>query len=104
MQDRRVGDGSLSAVQAALGSYRIQGRMGRGADRIDRICRRCMGVKTCSQCGYVNGRLKLTDRGSLCPCGCQHDRDLNAGINITRRGTINVWARFAQERGTQMKQ
>ena len=38
--------------------------------------------KTCSVCGYVNRDLKLKDRRWLCPCGAEHDRDVNAAINI----------------------
>jgi putative transposase len=42
--------------------------------------------KTCSRCGSVNRKLKLTDRSWLCPCGAKLDRDLNAAVNIARRG------------------
>jgi len=44
--------------------------------------------QTCHVCGFVNRKLKLTERGWLCPCGAILDRDLNAAINIERRGTM----------------
>jgi len=44
--------------------------------------------KTCHRCGAINGKLKVTDRSWLCPCGAKLDRDLNAAINIERRGKI----------------
>lgn len=44
--------------------------------------------KTCHACGAVNRKLKPTDRCWLCPCGAKLDRDLNAAINIERRGRI----------------
>lgn len=43
--------------------------------------------KTCSSCGVVNGDLKLSDRNWKCgDCGSEHDRDLNAAINIAMEG------------------
>ncbi|HZY95460.1 MAG TPA: transposase [Candidatus Bathyarchaeia archaeon] len=45
--------------------------------------------KVCHMCGLVNRRLKLTEREWRCPsCGATLDRDLNAAINIERRGKI----------------
>lgn len=45
--------------------------------------------KTCSKCGHINRKLKLTDREWLCPsCGAILDRDFNAAVNIERRGKI----------------
>ena len=45
--------------------------------------------KTCHVCGYVNRKLKLTERSWLCPsCGAKLERDPNAAINIERRGKI----------------
>ena len=45
--------------------------------------------KTCSECHHVNRSLKLTEREWRCPsCGAILDRDLNAAINIERRGKI----------------
>lgn len=43
--------------------------------------------KTCSECGYIKKDLTLADREYVCPeCGCIHDRDINAAINIKRKG------------------
>jgi putative transposase len=44
--------------------------------------------KKCNICGSINRKLKVTDRSWLCPCGAKLDRDLNAAINIERRGKI----------------
>ena len=43
--------------------------------------------KTCSNCGWKNNNLKLSDRTFDCPlCGLQMDRDQNASINIKAFG------------------
>ena len=43
--------------------------------------------KTCSDCGYINNELKLSDREWICTdCGVIHDRDLNAAINMEQEG------------------
>jgi len=44
--------------------------------------------KKCSVCGCINRNLRVTDRSWLCPCGAELDRDLNAAVNIERRGKI----------------
>ena len=44
-------------------------------------------TKPCSDCGYSNKALSLSDRQWTCPeCGSYHDRDVNAAINIKRVG------------------
>ena len=43
--------------------------------------------KPCSDCGFHNENLTLSDRQWICPeCGSHHDRDINAAINILRAG------------------
>lgn len=42
-------------------------------------------TKPCSNCGHQNEHLSLDDRQWVCPkCNTEHDRDLNAAINILR--------------------
>ena len=43
--------------------------------------------KTCNHCGYVNKKLKLSDRQWICPdCGEIIERDYNAALNIRDEG------------------
>ncbi len=44
-------------------------------------------TKPCSNCGHHNKNLSLSDRQWTCPsCGINHDRDINAAVNIKRAG------------------
>lgn len=43
--------------------------------------------KKCSSCGLVKNDLKLSDRNWVCSCGIEHDRDLNAALNILAAGS-----------------
>jgi putative transposase len=43
--------------------------------------------KTCSNCGHKENQMPLKIREWTCPsCGSKHDRDLNASINILKKG------------------
>ncbi len=44
-------------------------------------------TKPCSDCGFHNNNLTLSDRQWTCSeCGSHHDRDINAAINILQAG------------------
>ena len=43
--------------------------------------------KLCNICGFKNNELTLKDRKWICPkCKTNHDRDINASINIKNEG------------------
>jgi len=47
--------------------------------------------KTCNVCGYVNNDLKLQHRFWTCrECSAEHDRDVNAAINICNFNTVGA--------------
>jgi putative transposase len=48
--------------------------------------------RICSECGAINKDLTITDRVWTCECGTEHDRDVNAAINILERA-------FSSQRG-----
>ena len=49
--------------------------------------------KTCSECGWINSELKLQDREWVClDCGCVHDRDHNAAVNLEQWGLDSLVA------------
>ena len=47
--------------------------------------------KTCNHCGYINKKLKLSDRQWICPdCGEIIERDYNAALNIRDEGIRKI--------------
>ena len=45
--------------------------------------------KTCSECGHKMDHMPLSVRRWVCPeCGCIHDRDVNAAINILSAASV----------------
>ena len=58
--------------------------------------------KLCSGCGARNGVLALGERAWTCAgCGAQHDRDVNAAINLQRLATGALAARTALPEASQ---
>ncbi|WP_150139770.1 RNA-guided endonuclease TnpB family protein, partial [Candidatus Enterovibrio escicola] len=50
-------------------------------------------TKTCHCCGYKVEKMPLNIRDWECPnCGIQHDRDINAALNIQHQGIIEIKA------------
>jgi len=44
--------------------------------------------KTCSHCGTIKPQLSLSERTWICSdCGTEHDRDVNAALNVLAEGT-----------------
>jgi len=59
--------------------------------RIIEIDRWFPSSKRCHVCGYINDNLTLSDRSWLCPeCNTNHDRDMNAAINILTFGRAGI--------------
>ena len=51
------------------------------------VSRNFPSSKLCSNCGYKNIDLKLSERSWLCPvCGENHDRDINSALNLKKEG------------------
>ena len=83
---RAISDSSWSQFISLL-EYKAA-MYGRNLVKIDRYF---PSSKTCHVCGYANHDLKLSDREWLCPqCNHEHDRDVNAAINILNRGKRGV--------------
>ncbi len=54
--------------------------------------------KLCSNCGYKNVNLQRSDSSWTCPnCGIEHDRDINAAINIHNQGLLDVYGIKSEE-------
>jgi len=51
--------------------------------------------KLCCACGQKNAALALAERTWICSCAVQHDRDVNAAINLQRLATGALAARSA---------
>lgn len=83
---KSISDASLSELVRQIEYKAI--RRGRAVTKIDRFY---PSSKTCSSCGFVNKELTLSDRSWICPdCQTEHDRDLNAALNILSEGKRTV--------------
>lgn len=78
---KRVGDNGFGMFRRML-EYKLSAKGG----QLIVIDKWYPSTQTCSNCGYIHSgedRLSLEDRLWICPCcGTQHDRDINAALNI----------------------
>ncbi|WP_244236191.1 RNA-guided endonuclease InsQ/TnpB family protein [Micromonospora inaquosa] len=70
-------------------------RYGRTFARVDRFF---PSTRMCSDCGRVTDKMTLNVRTWVCPCGSDHDRDVNAARNIRAAGRADLNGRGAQIR------
>ncbi|WP_148308094.1 RNA-guided endonuclease InsQ/TnpB family protein [Actinoplanes friuliensis] len=70
-------------------------RYGRTFGRVDRFF---PSTRMCSDCGRINDKMALNVRAWDCPCGSDHDRDVNAARNIKAAGQADFNDRGAQVR------
>jgi putative transposase len=78
---RNIGDVSWSKFITML-KYKAEWR----GKRLLQIGRYDPSSKRCSECRKINSELRLEDRTWVCSCGKEHDRDINAAINILQFG------------------
>lgn len=78
---KSVADNGWGMFVAYL-NYKLQ-EMGKQLVKIDKWF---PSSKTCSCCGAVKQSLSLSDRIYVCDCGAILDRDINAAINVKRKG------------------
>jgi putative transposase len=79
---KSIADASWSTFTSML-DYKCRW-YGKSLVKIDRFY---PSSKTCSSCGYKLDKLPLSIREWTCPeCGIEHDRDLNAAVNILNKG------------------
>jgi len=83
---KSISDASWSTFVAML-EYKCNW-YGKTLVKIDRFY---PSSKTCSNCGHKKDEMPLNIREWTCPsCGSKHDRDLNASINILKKGWLDL--------------
>jgi putative transposase len=64
--------------------------------QVEKIDRWYPSTRTCSRCGKKVERMSLQTREWRCAeCGQEHDRDINAAINILKRSTVGATGSYA---------
>ena len=79
-----------------IGWGEIRRQLGYKCDTVQPVGRFYPSSKLCNHCGYKMDSLSLDVRNWTCPdCGCVHDRDTNAAINIKAEGIRLFTASYA---------
>ena len=75
---------SRALSDAGMGEFRrqIEYKAVQNGIRVMTASRFYASSRLCSACGAKNENLKLADRNWRCGCGAEHDRDLNAAVNL----------------------
>ena len=80
----------LSSKFQQVSLYKIVERL-KTKTEVIQIDRFYPSSKTCSSCNHINNDLKLSDRYWKCDnCNTEHDRDINASINILNEGLKQI--------------
>ena len=82
----------LAKAISEVGFYKfrnlLETKAAENAKNVGFIDRFYPSSKTCHNCGYVKNDLTLNIRKWTCPeCGMEHNRDVNAAINILKEGS-----------------
>lgn len=93
---RKIHESAWSTLKSMI-SYKA----GYAGKTVHEINRWFPSSKTCSNCDHKLQVLGLDVREWTCPsCGTNHDRDLNAAINILNRGQIDLYDSKQPSRAT----
>ena len=79
---KRISDNSWGVFTSML-KYKLENNGG----KLLKVDKYYPSSKLCSNCGYYNESLKLSERYWICPyCGLRHNRDKNATYNLIKEG------------------
>lgn len=78
---RLIGDAAMAEV-----AREIEYKCGWYGRRLVKVNRFYPSSKRCSECGAVNKALLSNERWTCPSCGAEHDRDLNAAVNLLEEG------------------
>ena len=91
---RAISDVGMHECKRQL-TYKVEERGG----QVYTVDRFFPSSKTCSSCGHIYEELTLKDRAWTCPsCQTEHDRDLNAALNLKKAASSVVSVRGADIR------
>lgn len=98
----------LAKAISEVGFYKfrnlLETKAAENAKNVGFIDRFYPSSKTCHNCGYIKNDLTLNIRKWTCPeCGMEHNRDVNAAINILKEGSRIAMEGVTVEKVTKKK-